>query len=130
MHIRIECRQARKSKWNRAQIAVGRSIPDTLVSPPGCPANLIELLLIQRMKWMDYPKFPNWAILLWCSLLYSRSAFIGGPIIMYFTGHPRGAAICRNSVALDCTFFSLPPQHLPPQRRSPPQLPALPSDRD
>ncbi len=30
---------------------------------------------------MDYPKFPNWAILLWCSLLYSRSAFICGHIV-------------------------------------------------
>ena len=68
--IRIGRRQTRKSEWNRAQIAARRSKPDTLVSPPACPANLIELLLVQRMERVNYPKFPSRAILLWCSLLY------------------------------------------------------------
>jgi hypothetical protein len=70
LHIRIGHRQTRESKWNRAQIATRRSEPDPLVSPPACPANLIELLLVQRMERVDYPKFPSRAILLGCSLLY------------------------------------------------------------
>jgi hypothetical protein len=76
--IRIGRRKTRKSKWNRAQIAARRSKPDTLVSPPARPADLVELLLVQRMEGMDYSKFPVRAIIFRCSLLCLPSAFICG----------------------------------------------------
>jgi hypothetical protein len=82
LQVRIGRRQTRKSKWDRAQIAVRRSKPDTLVSPSACPAKLIELLLVQRMERVDYPEFPNRAILLGCSLLRRRSAFISGQFFL------------------------------------------------
>src|SRR5207248_4207332 len=79
--IRIGRRQTRKSKWNRAQIATRRSKPDTLISPPARPAFLVELLLVQRMERVDYPKLTVRAIIFRCSLLCLPSAFIRGPFL-------------------------------------------------
>jgi hypothetical protein len=83
LHIGIGRRQIRKAQWNRTQIAARRSEPDTLVSPPSCPSDFIELLSVQRMEWVDYLEFPGGAIFLGCSLLYCRSAFICGSIDFY-----------------------------------------------
>lgn len=69
LQVQIQRGQTCKPQWNRAQITARRPKPDALISPPMCPAYFVELLLVQRMERVDYPKFPARAIILRCSLL-------------------------------------------------------------